>query len=437
LPLTQQRIKSEMTHFQESDAVLAAADSAHQAGQRDTALELWGMHRHLCPADPRGYISAGVSLRNSGNFDASDALLRFGLEKCKDRIALAIEYAWNAHYQGQWDEALQRWERVHDWFPKHPAGVVGIGRVLIQLGRFLEADERLTNSIATFPTDPWVAITLAELATAQENWLQALTRWNQVLAVRPDSESAIAQRGIAQWHLRQTEHMTRRPCVVADRVSDHSEDHRERTATPDLLIKYESLGENCELGLVQRHFGAEPLGLLRWTYCTVDALIGLLEHRLFGFGELENIKLIRTSWKEYMIREDRYGISFHTFSTKDIVDESAFLRKQSSRLVWLAQKLVADLTESSKRFVLKLYNPTSDFQIRKIHSLLQVYSVNNKLLCISVSPAVSEGGTAVNAGNGLALGKLSRRNPGKRWDIPFSEWRAILESTEGFWRTGR
>jgi tetratricopeptide (TPR) repeat protein len=417
---------------QGSDDVLAAADSANEAGQRDKALELWSIHRKLRPEDSRGYISAGVALRNSGNFDASDTLLKCGLENCKDRVVLAIEYAWNAHHQSQWDEALKRWEGVCQWFPTHPAGIVGIGRVLIQLGRFTEADERLTAAVATFPNDPWLAITLAEVATGQEDWSLALTRWNAVLAMSPDSESAVAQRGVALWHVEQTGHIG---CLtpIASRSSE-PDGNRVSESTRDLLVQYESLGENCELGLVQRHFGAEPLGLLRWTYCTVDALIILLERRLSKFGALENLSLSRTSWKEYMIRENGYEMSFHTFSSKDISDESEYLHKQSSRLIWLAEKLVADLTESSKRFVLKLYNPTSDSQIRRVHSLLREYSVHNKLLCISVSPAVSEGGMVVDAGNGLALGRLSRRNPEERWDIPYGEWRAILETTESFWR---
>jgi hypothetical protein len=34
---------------------------------------------------------------------------------------------------------------------------------------------------------------------------------------------------------------------------------------------FENLGGNCEFGLVQRHFGAEPLSLLRWTATPPEA----------------------------------------------------------------------------------------------------------------------------------------------------------------------
>ena len=31
-----------------------------------------------------------------------------------------------------------------------------------------------------------------------------------------------------------------------------------------MLLRFESIGSDCEFGAVQRRYGAEPLGLLRW-----------------------------------------------------------------------------------------------------------------------------------------------------------------------------
>ncbi len=297
-----------------------------------------------------------------------------------------------------------------------------------------EAEELVSLAVADFSDDVWVAIVFAEIATAREDWQEAAIRWNRVLAIKPGEDLAISQRGIALWHIGQSvdvEEMRPREAgaivagtaVQIDRVSD--------ATARNLVMQYESLGENCEFGLVQRHFEAEPLGLLRWTYCVAETVINLLEQQLSGFGEMENVILLRTSWNEYMIKEVRYGITFHTFVTRDIQDEAAFIRKQSMRLCWLAKKLITDLTESNKRFILKLYHRTPDAQIHRLHSLVQQYSTNNKLLCVSVS--ANEGGTVVNVGNGLAFGKVSRKNPGAKWDIPYVEWRSILDTARSFW----
>jgi tetratricopeptide (TPR) repeat protein len=416
--------------------LMEAANAAHNAGQHDKALDLWQRYRQICPEDPDGYLQAGIYLRNSGRSDAAEILLKDGIERCTKRLHLAIEYAWTAHYQFNWDEALRRWETVWLWFPGSSAGIIGVARALIRLLRFYEAEERLSEVVISFPTDIWVATTFAEVASAREEWKEALLRWNRVLAINPDNESAISQRGVALWHvgesaqLRQADSNAAQSTIGSlivdiDRVND--------AAAKRLVMKYESLGENCEFGLVQRHFEAEPLGLLRWTYCVANTVNNLLEQRFSGFGQLENLALSRTSWDEYMIKEQKYGIGFHTFSKRQVVDETTFLRKESSRLCWLAEKLLGDLTESNKRFIFKLYNPTPESHILRMHSLLRQYSSGNKLLCVSVSSVLGEAGTVVNVGNGLAYGRLSRKNPGpKKWDIPFDEWRSLLEAAEPF-----
>ncbi len=38
----------------------------------------------------------------------------------------------------------------------------------------------------------------------------------------------------------------------------------EQITLQDLMLQFESLGQNCEFGLVQRRAGADPLGLLRF-----------------------------------------------------------------------------------------------------------------------------------------------------------------------------
>ena len=42
---------------------------------------------------------------------------------------------------------------------------------------------------------------------------------------------------------------------------------------PTLLNSFESLGDNCEFGFVQRKFGTEPAGLLRWAIASPAALV--------------------------------------------------------------------------------------------------------------------------------------------------------------------
>ena len=60
--------------------------------------------------------------------------------------------------------------------------------------------------------------------------------------------------------------------------------HRENTSLADISWRIESLGSDCLIGLVQRKFGAEPLGLLRFSTARMSALLPALETRFAGLG---------------------------------------------------------------------------------------------------------------------------------------------------------
>ena len=63
----------------------------------------------------------------------------------------------------------------------------------------------------------------------------------------------------------------------------------------EIMLEFESLGGHpwgCEFGTVQRAFGAEPLGLLRWTEMPVEYIIKALKTRFFvGVGLPENTEI--------------------------------------------------------------------------------------------------------------------------------------------------
>jgi hypothetical protein len=47
-----------------------------------------------------------------------------------------------------------------------------------------------------------------------------------------------------------------------------------------LMLRFEALGQNCEFGVVQRHYGAEPLGLLRFSSTPLHLLVAALNNDL-------------------------------------------------------------------------------------------------------------------------------------------------------------
>ena len=58
----------------------------------------------------------------------------------------------------------------------------------------------------------------------------------------------------------------------------------------ELVVHFESLGDNCELGLVQRRAGVEPLGLLRFAGVPLRNLVRGLNARFANIAEAWRVR---------------------------------------------------------------------------------------------------------------------------------------------------
>lgn len=247
--------------------------------------------------------------------------------------------------------------------------------------------------------------------------------WDIAHALDPSIDATRNQRGVAKLHIEEeATYLNAAAPVTIERVED--------PIARELLLKFESLGENCEFGLVQRRFAAEPIGFLRWTYTSPATLIKLLEARFEGIGEIDTLDLTRATWGEYFLKDRAYGVTFHTYIHDCGPDEALFLKKQSARLVWMKKKLIEDLTAGEKTIVYKVHYPASEGTIARIHSLLKGYG-NNKLLCVRVAqPGLAPGSIMVGR-DGMMTGCISHVEPTENnaWNICFDEWLSICQLT--------
>jgi tetratricopeptide (TPR) repeat protein len=202
-------------------------------------------------------LEDGRAFRLAGKFDEADISFLRGIHACSyQKLVLTIEYAWVAHYRRDWPEALERWNAVSKEFPLHPSGSVGVGRVLVELNRLEEAEEHVAAATKKSPNDQHLAAVFASVASRRQDWSEALRRWNDAYALDPHSDAAVEGREAAIRHVRMEAEDEGAPGLVAiEKVRDPE--------SRSLLLGFESLGENCEFGLVQRRFEAEPLGLSR------------------------------------------------------------------------------------------------------------------------------------------------------------------------------
>ncbi len=133
-----------------------------------------------------------------------------------------------------------------------------------------------------------------------------------------------------------------------------------------LMARFESLGEDCEFGFVQRQYGIEPLGLFRFAGAGhMRNLLRLIETDLDGLGEpgslsarLLNAVLYRTPEPplvipEFFMTDERLGFIFHTFRGPDQETEAEAIAANEQKLRYLKRKFIEDLEDGEKIWLLK------------------------------------------------------------------------------------
>jgi hypothetical protein len=193
---------------------------------------------------------------------------------------------------------------------------------------------------------------------------------------------------------------------------------------PEIALKFESIGENCEFGLFQRRCDAEPLGLLRFSSTFLRNLITGIDNGFEGLGDLEDIdpRLEGAPRKEYMIHEQKFGLVYHTFVYEG--QRSAWLMREqeSARLKFLRRKFMEELESTDKIFIYKFNAGVSEEEILPLYMALNRYSDATLLWVVPVErdrPA----GTVEVVMPGLLKGYIDRFAPDDNaHDLSFDGW---------------
>src|SRR5207237_2882630 len=116
--------------------------------------------------------------------------------------------------------------------------------------------------------------------------------------------------------------------------------------------RFESLGENCEFGLVQRRCGAEPLGLFRFASAPLPKLLAALEARFEGLSNPENLEVqLSSNGREYLVTDKKFQLLYHAWVQADEMTAEEVHRREVRRLPLLVRKLAEELGRAEKIFV--------------------------------------------------------------------------------------
>lgn len=183
-------------------------------------------------------------------------------------------------------------------------------------------------------------------------------------------------------------------------------------ARSDLVVSFESLGHSCDFGLMQREVGAEPLGLLRFAGTKTAHLFRGLMTSFAGIGSLGSIATyVVDGYDEYWIYDALFGLSYHTFISPNAAAPEQIIARETYRLPMLARKLMEDVDNGEKIFLLRRPEPLSRSEALAIWAALNARARNTLLYVNNAGGAVP--GTVDEVGPRLLCGHLD----GKLGDV--------------------
>ncbi len=209
-----------------------------------------------------------------------------------------------------------------------------------------------------------------------------------------------------------------------------AEELRERDLQ-DLAMMFESIGENCEFGLVQRRCGAEPLGLFRFSSTPLPKLLNALKAKFNGLGKAARSIEVQVSatGKEYMVLDKCFGFLFHAWVMVGEQEPAVIAKRELRRLPLLIRKLVEEMTRGEKIFVFHGMTPLTLEDARALSAALRDYGPVT-LLWVELADDTHEPGTAEQIEPGLLKGYMDRFAPGENaHDLSFDCWLTLCRNT--------
>jgi tetratricopeptide (TPR) repeat protein len=401
------------------------------------AVGRWQEMRTRHPDSPVGYSVGAAALRELKRLDEAEDLLTEAITRFPADAAVIIEYARIAEARLDWAAATARWELVRARVPEEIEGYASAGTALARQGLLEQAETVLREGMERIPSSLRLCALFAEIATTRNDWHQAFSRWSEAQRRFPESREFAAR--VFEARLRLCEIDPDAASVIEDGIAERDPVHGEMY---EIMMAFESLGHGCEFGGVQREFGAEPLGLLRWGAISPENLITALGSGFAGVGVPEHTELsLRPNGKhsEYWVADRRFGMEMHTFISQEQISFERMFAQSCRRMEFLSRKLLEDLKRADKIFVYKLdHRDLTDREIFGLFDALGQYG-ETTLLCVRKENDHKWNGLVEIVKPGLMVAYIDRfaeQQADGRLSVPTASWAAICREAYTLWRSG-
>lgn len=210
------------------------------------------------------------------------------------------------------------------------------------------------------------------------------------------------------------------------------------------LRQFESIGNNCEFGFVQRALGYEESSLLRWAFVDdIEALRAGIESRFECLFAYENL---RPAGGGTMVRDIRGRIAFHS-KMRSVEDNGEWrfvlpeaerrevFEEERKKIAYLLGKFDRNIAGSDRIYVLKRNKGLTHEDASRILDAIAARG-GGRLLYVLEADSAKRAGTVEMINPRLTLGWIDRLAPYSHSnDVSLDCWERILRATaKGFSR---
>jgi hypothetical protein len=205
---------------------------------------------------------------------------------------------------------------------------------------------------------------------------------------------------------------------------------------PDMLmLEFESLGMNCEFGLIQRHYGAEPPGLLRFVGIEIQDLLKGLDWQFADIHDPAHLRAYTDgSHSQHWISvNDAYNLHRHSYQPVATMDEPTFLAAESRKLQRELQRFQEVLATGQHLFVYQRNEFLQPAHVMPILNMLRSHGPN-ALLFVTPNYGAPSGSVDLLAPD-LYRGNIDRLAPhSNAIDSNIPAWTSICANAYRLWR---
>lgn len=203
------------------------------------------------------------------------------------------------------------------------------------------------------------------------------------------------------------------------------------------MSQFESLGDNCEFGLLQRAHGFDYSNILRWSFVfDNESLLQLIDCEFKGAfqfehltprggGNMVNNNVHRIAFHS-ALHSKQHGHDWHFIATEE--ERRRIHEAETSKIKHLIEKTVRNFRSANRVFVYKKNTGVHDDVARALLAQLRKYNPDNQLLLLVLPGHELSPGDLMELEAGLFKGCLDRFAPyDKADDFSESVWIKVLE----------